>query len=133
MLQHLKNVNLLVCLLIYIIYLFFFYLEIRKRNALEILQTHPDKIPIIIERYENERHLPLIDRCKFLVPNHVTIGDLMQIIRRRLNLHHEQSFFLMINEKSIFSISTPISSVYLNERDDDGFLYIVYTSQPAFG
>ncbi|CEF71665.1 Autophagy protein Atg8 ubiquitin like family-containing protein [Strongyloides ratti] len=107
--------------------------EIRKRNALEILQTHPDKIPIIIERYENERHLPLIDRCKFLVPNHVTIGDLMQIIRRRLNLHHEQSFFLMINEKSIFSISTPISSVYLNERDDDGFLYIVYTSQPAFG
>uniref|UniRef100_A0A0N4Z9N5 Autophagy-related protein n=1 Tax=Parastrongyloides trichosuri TaxID=131310 RepID=A0A0N4Z9N5_PARTI len=107
--------------------------EIRKRNALEILQTHPDKIPIIIERYENERHLPLIDRCKFLVPNHVTIADLMQIIRRRLNLHHEQSFFLMINEKSIFSISTPISSVYLSERDDDGFLYIVYTSQPAFG
>uniref|UniRef100_A0AC35U515 Microtubule-associated proteins 1A/1B light chain 3A n=1 Tax=Rhabditophanes sp. KR3021 TaxID=114890 RepID=A0AC35U515_9BILA len=107
--------------------------EFRVKSAIEIRQQHPDKIPVIIERYETERYLPLIDRCKFLVPNHITIADLMQIIRRRLNLHPEQSFFLMANERSIVSVSTPLDVVYRNEADIDGFLYIVYTSQQAFG
>lgn len=50
----------------------------------EIKKQQPNKVPVIIERYEGERSLPLMERCKFLVPDHITVAELMHIVRRRL-------------------------------------------------
>ncbi|KHJ90887.1 microtubule associated protein 1A/1B, light chain 3 [Oesophagostomum dentatum] len=51
----------------------------------------------------------------------------------QLQLHPEQAFFLLVNEKSVVSNSMTMSQLYQTDRDQDGFLYVVYTSQPAFG
>jgi len=67
----------------------------RIRMVEDIKRQQPDKVPIIIERYEGERYLPLLDKCKYLVPNHITVAELMQIVRRRLQLHPDQAFFLV--------------------------------------
>ena len=53
--------------------------------------------------------------------------------RKRIDVSDTLAFFLVINNKSLASGNTALGEVYRQEKDADGFLYIVYSSQETFG
>lgn len=105
----------------------------RKEEVADIRQRFPSKIPVIVERYTKEKNLPLLDKTKFLVPQELTMSQFVSIVRNRLQISACQSFYLLVNNKSMANLSKTLSDVYAEFHDEDGFLYITYASQEMFG
>ncbi|XP_014602371.1 PREDICTED: microtubule-associated proteins 1A/1B light chain 3A-like isoform X1 [Polistes canadensis] len=111
--------------------------NIRKATRVADVETikkrHPDKIPIVVERFPGEKQLPTLDNTKFLVPDYLSVAELIKILRLKLHLNPTQSFYLLTNSRSLVSGSMTMLQLYQREQDEDGYLYILFASQEVFG
>ncbi len=105
--------------------------EERKEESTRILAKYMDRIPLIVEKVsKNDMD---IDKKKFLVPNDFSVGQLMYVLRRRINLTPEKAMFIFIGN-TIPNVSMSMNDIYANYRDEDGFLYLNYsTEESVFG
>lgn len=104
----------------------------RSTESRRILEKYPERIPIIVERNTNSINVPQIDKQKYLVPNDLTVGQFLYIIRKRLQLKPEQAIFAFVNN-SLPSTSSLVSEIYEQHKDEDGFLYFIYSGENTFG
>lgn len=51
----------------------------------------------------------------------------------KLELAKESALFLLVNGKISIVGNQTMSEIYQNHKDNDGFLYITYTSQLTWG
>jgi GABA(A) receptor-associated protein len=105
--------------------------EKRSLEARRILDKYPDRIPCIVEKIKSS-NIDNLDKNKFLVPSDLTMGQFIFIIRKRIHLSPEKAIFILVNNL-IPPSSYPLSQIYNQHKDDDGFLYLVYSGENTFG
>ncbi|XP_049884829.1 uncharacterized protein LOC126379886 [Pectinophora gossypiella] len=105
----------------------------RKEEVLAIRSKYPNKVPLIVEKYHRDKCLPTLDKTKFLVPQDITMSQFLVVIRNRIRIKPNQALYLIINNRSMLSMSLTMAQAYEAYCDEDGFLYITYASQEIFG
>jgi len=105
----------------------------RREEATRILEKFPERIPIIVEKDPRCKDIPDIDRKKYLVPNNLTMGNFMYVIRQRIKLTPEKSLYLFVDETNMVPSGQLISAVYDDFASSDKFLYIMYAGESTFG
>ena len=108
-----------------------FSYENRCEESARIKNKYPHRVPIIVEKAKN-CILSDPDKKKYLVPNDMNISQFIYIIRKRIKMKPEQAIFITINN-CLPESNTQICQIYNKHKDEDGFLYVVYSSENTFG
>jgi GABA(A) receptor-associated protein len=112
--------------------------EKRVELSQRIQIKYPRYVPVIVDR--RDKNSPAITKHKFLIPHDVSVSKLMMTIRNHIEIKPETSIFLTVVSRTKGSKNgiMPVGSAYIGDiydkhKDDDGFLYIVYSLENVFG
>jgi GABA(A) receptor-associated protein len=106
-------------------------LEKRKAEASRIIERFGDRLPVICEKVENS-DIQEIDKRKYLVPGDLSVGQFVYVIRKRIKLPSEKAIFIFIND-ILPPTAALMSTIYEEHKDEDGFLYVLYSGENTFG
>jgi GABA(A) receptor-associated protein len=107
--------------------------ETRIKYSVALLKKYPDRIPVIIRRNPNDKILRDIDREKYLIPKNLRVSEIHNIIRKKITLDSKQALFIFAGSGVLVPMNKVIEEIYNEYKNDDGFLYIVYTAENTFG
>ena len=106
----------------------------RTGETSRIMKRYPDRFPVICEKNIYDVTCPDIDKHKYLVPYNITVGQFMYVIRKQIRLPSSDTLFMFVgSERTILSPNTEMSEAYYRFRNIDGFLYVMYSKENAFG
>ena len=107
--------------------------ERRVLESTRIRKLHPDRIPIVCEKSQNQILLPHMDKVKYLVPYDITVSQFLTVIRKRLSLKPEVTLTVSVDNGIVPSSVTTIAELYSAHKNADGFLYFNYYQENTFG
>lgn len=104
----------------------------------ELISQYPHCVPVIVERASDENKLPLIDKKQYLVPHEMNFGTFFFTIRKRLASTSPLTtgslgIWIYAGKNPITTHSSKMSEIYHLYKDMDGFLYLKYKGENAFG
>lgn len=96
-----------------------------------ILEKYPDRVPVYVNKKENS-DIDDISKHKYLVPNDMTMGQFIYILRKRIKMDSKKALFVFVNNMIVCN-SDLMGAVYNKNKDEDGFLYMIYSGENTFG
>ena len=107
--------------------------NIRKQLSECLIKKYPDKIPIICEKDPNSK-IKDLEKTKYIIPKDFTVSHFSILLRNKLELKSERSFFLLAKGKYAIVGETRFDDIYERYADKgDGFLYIFYAQETFWG
>ena len=104
--------------------------EKRKMESEKIRMKYPDRVPCVIEHMGDS--IEKIEKKKFLVPREFTVSQMQYIIRKKIRINEEKAIFIFVGG-ILPRASITMGELYSIYGDEDGFLYVIYTSENTFG
>ena len=86
----------------------------RLAKANLLIKKYPGRIPIICEK-NHKKDNPDIDKNKYLVPDSITLGQFLVIVRQRINIRPEEAIFMFVNN-CIVPTNELIGNIYQNSE-----------------
>ncbi|KAK7264773.1 hypothetical protein RJT34_32383 [Clitoria ternatea] len=108
-----------------------FSFDERRKESESIIVKYPDRVPVIIEKY-SRTDLPELDKKKYLVPRDMSVGQFIHILSSRLHLTPGKALFIFV-KSTLPQTASLMSCIYDSYKEDDGFLYMCYSSEKTFG
>ncbi|PIA37961.1 hypothetical protein AQUCO_02900070v1 [Aquilegia coerulea] len=108
-----------------------FTFEERLEESKSILAKYPDRVPVIVERFSSS-DLPEMEKKKYLVPRDMSVGQFIHILSLRLRLSPGKALFVFVNN-TLPQTASLVDAIYGSLKDEDGFLYMCYSSEKTFG
>ena len=108
----------------------------RREECARIRAKYPERIPVVAERDPRAaKDIPKLARTRYLVPNDLTTGQFVFVLRKRLQLPPEKAVFIYVGSQRVMPASSMLmGACYLEHKDkDDGFLYVRITGEDTFG
>jgi GABA(A) receptor-associated protein len=97
-----------------------------------VLEKYPDKIPIVVNKSEKCKELTDLEKNKYIVPNDMTVGQFIYVVRKKIKLNSGQALFFFCNNLLIPNTAN-LQDIYNKNKCENGFLYIEYSSESTFG
>ena len=100
---------------------------------------YPDKVPVVIKKDKSSKKLTDIGTIKYLVQDHITVGQFIYILRKRIELSPEEALYLYANinnskSQYVLSANDEMITIYNNYKNEkDCILHLVYAGENVFG
>lgn len=105
--------------------------DIRITEAKRIRCKYPTRVPVIV--FNQDKNIPTLDKNKYLVPNDLTMGQFIYIIRKRIKLKSEKALFIMTENGSLPPTSATMFELYTEYKSEDSFLWFKILGENTFG
>ena len=107
----------------------------RLQNSSKLIEKNKGQIPVICEKDEKSNMKALI-KTKYLIKKEITVDQFIGTLRKKLQLDSNDALFLLANCKNNkYAIvgTESLGSIYDKYKDEDGFLYIIYSNEKIWG
>ena len=111
-------------------------LQERINRSEALREKYPHCVPVILSKNKNDKILQDNIHSKYLVPKNVQISYLLISIQKKLKLDSNKALFLFVqkdNNSFLVSSSMNIHELYNTYSSNDGFIYLIYTTENTFG
>lgn len=112
----------------------------RKDDCARILKRYPERVPVICEKAPRAgAGVPQINSKKFLVPKQMTVSQLIVVVKNQLeNEGHpgynpNTSLYFTLRNRTAVGQGTVLETAHQKHASEDGFLYMHYSEETAFG
>lgn len=106
--------------------------EDRCRESRAMRAKYPNRVPIIVHAKRDDD--PSIDKNKYMCSQTLSWSRLFYVIRKRLQMDASTALFFFTQDTNTLIVGTSmVGDVYARHAHEDGFLYVQYSAENAFG
>lgn len=105
-------------------------MTLSKEEAERVTRRFPTRVIVVMHPQGN--NTPRLDRYKYVVHSHWTMGHFVGLLRERLKLSPHEALFCFCNN-ALIPMSNTLGQVKQKHQATGGVVYISYANENTFG